>query len=346
VRELVVDIGGTQLAYEAGDSLGVWPANCPDLVDEWISLIGAERDDVVEVPGSGALPLAVALRDHLEIARVTPDLVRFLGDRTRDKDLLRLARAGDAAALANWSWGRQAIDLAAAARPHAPAQDWAAVFKRLQPRQYSISSSALVHPHQVRLTVSVVRYPAPGGTRKGVCSTYLADNDLDALVPVFVQRANHFRPPTDPSAPSIMIGPGTGVAPFIGFLEDRSARGHDGPNWLFFGEQRRTTDHLYEAELEAFRRKGLLQRLDTAFSRDQRTKVYVQDRLREHGAELWSWLRDGAHVYVCGDLVRMAKEVDRTLHDIVADHGGMDAERAADFVNELVATHRYSRDVY
>ena len=166
------------------------------------------------------------------------------------------------------------------------------------------------------------------------------------MVPVFVQRASHFRPPTDPSAPTIMIGPGTGIAPFLGFLEDRHARGHDGPNWLFFGEQQRSHDHYYERELAAFQADGLLQRLDLAFSRDQRSKVYVQDRLREHGAQVWAWLEDGAHVYVCGDVQRMATDVDRTLRDIVAAHGDLAADAADDYVNQLVAQRRYARDVY
>jgi sulfite reductase alpha subunit-like flavoprotein len=203
-----------------------------------------------------------------------------------------------------------------------------------------------VHPHDVRLTVSVVRFDSAGGRRKGVCSTYLADNDVDAIVPAFVQRAEHFRPPADRCAPAIMIGPGTGVAPFLGFLEHRRARRDDGRNWLFFGEQHRATDHYYAAELDAYHADGVLDRLDLAFSRDQRDKVYVQDRMREHGAELWSWLQAGAHVYVCGDLRRMAVAVDRTLHQIVAEHGHMDDRRSAAYVADLVATGRYARDVY
>jgi sulfite reductase (NADPH) flavoprotein alpha-component len=346
VRELVIDTSGTALAYETGDSLGVWPANCPDLVDEWVQLIGADRDHAVEVVGVGAIPLQAALRDHLEIARITPDLVRFVSDRTRDQDLLQIARS-DADDLASWAWGRQAIDLARAADGAGlSAQDWVNGFKRLQPRQYSISSSPLEHPNHIRLTASIIRYPTPTGTGKGVCSTYLADNDPDALLPVFVQHAAHFHPPTDPSAPTIMIGPGTGIAPFIGFLEHRRARGDAGPNWLFFGEQRRDTDHLYEDELDEFRRHGLLHRLHTAFSRDQRTKIYVQDRMREHSADLWSWLQDGAHVYVCGDRLRMAKAVDLTLRQIVAEHGQMSTDAADGYVSDLVAAHRYNRDVY
>jgi sulfite reductase alpha subunit-like flavoprotein len=179
-----------------------------------------------------------------------------------------------------------------------------------------------------------------------VCSTFLADGDPDAVVPVFVQRAPHFRIPRHASAPAVMIGPGTGVAPFLGFLAERRARGHDGRNWLFFGEQRRVTDHYYEREFAALQADGVLHHLDVAFSRDQRAKVYVQDRLREHGARLWSWLQDGAHVYVCGDLSRMAADVDAALHDVVATHGGLDLAAAAEYVQQLAADHRYARDVY
>lgn len=219
--------------------------------------------------------------------------------------------------------------------------------RRLQPRLYSISSSPLAHPSEVRLTVSVVRYTNDlGRNRKGVCSTYLADCADDGPVQVFVQRSPHFRPPADPATPMIMVGPGTGVAPFIGFLEDRRARGHTGPNWLFFGEQRQATDFYYRQELEAYQASGHLDRLDLAFSRDQRNKIYVQDRMREHGPRLWQWLQNGAHFYVCGDAARMAKDVDQALAGIVATHGGMENDEAAAYVRRLAADKRYVRDVY
>jgi sulfite reductase alpha subunit-like flavoprotein len=187
-----------------------------------------------------------------------------------------------------------------------------------------------------------VRY----GSHGGVCSTYLADRAEGRPVKAFVQRAPHFRPPADPSLPMIMVGPGTGVAPFLGFLEERAALGAHGPNWLFFGEQRRATDFYYRDELDRFRADGLLSRLDLAFSRDQRAKVYVQDRMREHGAHLWRWLQDGAHLYVCGDATRMAKDVDRTLREVVAAHGNMSPDKATAYVKQLTADHRYVRDVY
>ncbi|GJF31501.1 bifunctional reductase [Kitasatospora sp. NE20-6] len=347
VRQFAFDTRGGELAYEAGDALGVRPANGSALVAEWLALTGLDPDQDVTLPGDGDVPLGEALRTRLDIARITPDLLRFVADRTGDRDLKRLLRPDNKGELAKWSWGRQAADVIGAFPVRASAAEWAPVLKRLQPRLYSISSSPLAHPSEVRLTVSVVRYTNDlGRDRKGVCSTYLADSADDGPVPVFVQPSPHFRPPAASATPMIMVGPGTGVAPFIGFLEDRQARGHTGPNWLFFGEQREATDFYYREELEAYRASGHLDRLDVAFSRDQRNKVYVQDRMREHGPRLWRWLQDGAHFYVCGDAGRMAKDVDQALREIAAAHGGMDEDTAAAYVRRLASDKRYVRDVY
>ncbi|MEU6236306.1 molybdopterin-dependent oxidoreductase [Kitasatospora sp. NPDC047058] len=350
VRQFAFDTRGGDhgdLVYEAGDALGVWPVNHPGLVSEWLAVTGIDPDETVTLGDAGEIPFADALRSRLEIARVTPDLLRFVAERSGDRELRRLLRPDNTGELAKWSWGRQAVDLVGALPVRARAEEWAGVLKRLQPRLYSISSSPLAHPDEVRLTVSVVRYPNDSGrTRNGVCSTYLADHADDGPVPVFVQRSPHFRPPADPAAPMIMVGPGTGIAPFIGFLEERRAAGHTGPNWLFFGEQREATDFYYREELAAFRASGHLDRLDLAFSRDQRNKVYVQDRMREHGPRLWDWLRNGAHFYVCGDASRMAKDVDRALREIARAHGGLTEEEAAVHVKQLAADKRYVRDVY
>lgn len=347
VRRFALDTRGGELAYEAGDALGVWPVNGSELVAEWLALTGLDPDESVAVPDSGAIPLGEALRTRFDIARVTPALLKFVAARTGDRDLQRLLRPDNTGELAKWSWGRQAADVVGAFPVRASAAEWAAALRRLQPRLYSISSSPLAHPGEVRLTVSVVRYTNDRGRdRRGVCSTYLADSADDGPVQVFVQRSPDFRPPAGSATPMIMVGPGTGVAPFLGFLEDRRARGHTGPNWLFFGEQREATDFYYRRELEAFLASGHLERLDTAFSRDQRNKIYVQDRMREHGPRLWRWLQDGAHLYVCGDAGRMAKDVDRALRDIVAAHGGMDEDAAAAYVRQLAGDRRYVRDVY
>ena len=338
----------TPLTYEAGDALGVRPVNSPALVSEWLEVAGLDASTTVEVNGVGHTSLADALGRHLDITRITPDLLRFVAERTGDnRELKRLLRPDNKDGLAQWSWGRQAVDVIAEHPVRAEAQEWAEVLKRLQPRLYSISSSPLVDPNLVSLTVSVVRYEnLAGQARGGVCSPFLADAEADTSVPVFVQRSPHFRPPADPATPMVMVGPGTGVAPFVGFLQERQALGHRAPNWLFFGEQHRATDFYYEDELTAFVADGTLTRLDTAFSRDQRAKVYVQDRMREHGPELWSWLQGGARFYVCGDASRMAKDVDRALRDIAVTHGGLGEAEAAAYVKQLAADKRYVRDVY
>ncbi|GLW53603.1 molybdopterin-dependent oxidoreductase [Kitasatospora phosalacinea] len=350
VRRFTFDTGelGLPLDYSAGDALAVHPVNSPALVDEWLSVTGLPGDSAVTLPGHGDLPLREALTRHLDITRVSPKLLRFTAERTRDaRELRALLRADNTDALARWTWGRQAVDVAAEFAVRATAQDWAEVFGKLQPRQYSICSSPLTDPRLISLTVSVVRWDnLKGHPRGGVCSTHLADAEPGATVPVHLQRSPHFRPPADPATPMIMVGPGTGVAPFLGFLEDRRARGHRAPNWLFFGEQHRATDFYYREELAAHLADGTLTRLDTAFSRDQRAKVYVQDRMREHGHHLWSWLQDGAHFYVCGDASRMAKDVDRALRDIATTHGNLTPADAAAYVKNLAAEKRYVRDVY
>ncbi len=332
VREFTFDLSGTGLTYEVGDALTIRPRNCPDLVEEWLKLTGMAPE--------------TDLSEH-DLTRITPSLLRFLADRTGDRLLRKLLRPDNKNELAQWSWGRQAVDVVAEFPVEASAEEWASVLKRLSPRSYSISSSPLTDPDELRLTVSVVRFEnLSGRIRKGVASTFLADADPGAPVSVSLQRSPHFRPPADPSTPMIMVGPGTGVAPFLGFLEERFARGARGRNWLFFGEQRRATDFYHREKLELLHGDGFLTRLDLAFSRDQRAKVYVQDRMREHGARLWDWLQEGAHFYVCGDAGRMAKDVDRTLIDIAALHGGLSREAAVQFVKKLTSDKRYVRDVY
>ncbi|MGW4119713.1 molybdopterin-dependent oxidoreductase [Nocardia sp. NPDC004711] len=346
VRQFSFDLTGTGLQYEVGDALGVRPANDLGLVWEFLATTGLDPAAVVEVPKVGPLPLSVALEDHLDLTKVTPELLRYLAERSATPYLRTLLRQDNKGELAKWLWGRQPVDIAAEHPRLADPQGWADMLKRIQPRLYSISSSPLADPGIVRTTVSVVRYPGPTGRpRGGLCSTYLADADTDQPLALHIQRSPHFRPPDDPATAAIMIGPGTGVAPFVGFLEHRRARGDQAPNWLFFGEQHRATNFYYREELEQLQ-GGVLTRLDLAFSRDQRTKIYVQDRMREHGAQLWSWLDSGAHFYVCGDAARMAKDVDTALREIVAHHGDMDAADADAYVKKLAADKRYVRDVY
>ncbi|MFF5169583.1 molybdopterin-dependent oxidoreductase [[Kitasatospora] papulosa] len=335
------------LTYEAGDALGVEARNCPALVAEWLAVTGLDPEGPVDVSGAGTVPLGEALHRHLDIARITPGLLRLVAERTHDRTLKKLLRPDNKGELAQYTWGRQAVDVIAEHSARATAAEWAGALTRLRPRLYSISSSPLTDPGLVDLTVSVVRYEnRHGAVRKGVASTFLADAEAGTPVPVFVQRAPHFRPPADPATPMVMVGPGTGVAPFVGFLDERRALGHRAANWLFFGEQRSATDFYYREELDSLRRDGTLTRLDTAFSRDQRAKIYVQDRMREHGAQLWSWLQEGAHFYVCGDASRMAKDVDRALRDIAVAHGGLQEDAATAYVEQLAADKRYARDVY
>lgn len=345
VRQFGFDLSDWHVGYEAGDALGVVCENRASLVAEWLEATGLAARTVVEVDGQERM-LGEALRARLDIARITPDLLRFVADRTTDSALSGLLRRENKGRLEQYLWGMQGVDVLQAFPVAADPQEWVDVLGRLQPRQYSISSSPKTSPDEVQLTVSVVRFRTETGReRGGVCSSFLADQP-DGRTPLYLQRSPHFRPPADPDAPMIMIGPGTGVAPFRGFLHDRRADGHSGRNWLFFGEQHEASDFYYRDELTGMHADGFLTRLDVAFSRDQRQKIYVQDRMVEHGAELWRWLQDGAHVYVCGDAARMAPDVDEALRTIVQRHGGMPADAAAEYVRALAGDKRYVRDIY
>jgi len=344
VRQFGFDLPHEGLSYEAGDSLGVVCANSAGTVAEWLEVTGLSGRTVVELGGEERY-LEDALRTGLDITRIAPDLLAFVAERNPDPALSALLRRDAKTRLEQYLWSMQAIDLLRAFPVRAAADEWIGALQGLQPRQYSISSSPKASPHEVQLTVSVVRFETDTGIRRGgVCSTFLADDGVEA--PVYLQKAAHFRPPADPSARAIMIGPGTGIAPFRGFLHDRRADGHTGRNWLFFGEQHEATDFYYRDELQAMRDDGFLTRLDLAFSRDQRQKIYVQHRMIEHGAELWRWLQEGAHLFVCGDASRMAKDVDDALTEIVQRHGAMSADAAADYRKSLVGQKRYVRDIY
>ncbi|WP_207829212.1 bifunctional nitrate reductase/sulfite reductase flavoprotein subunit alpha [Pseudomonas sp. 43(2021)] len=338
-RQLVFDLSGSGFTYAAGDALGVWPRNCPQLVDELLALMQLDGQTMVELKGQPAMPLTEALQAHLEIAKVTAQQLQAFASNA--PDLQRLLQPECKAELQDWLWGRQLVDVLRAFPQQLPLASWLALLKPLQPRLYSISSSLLAHPEQVHLTVSTVRY----GARKGVCSSFLADRAQALKVAIFPQVSKHFRLPEDDCVPVIMVGPGTGIAPFRAFLEEREARGAKGANWLFFGEQYAATDFYYQEQLQAWQAAGHL-RLDTAFSRDQAEKVYVQQRMLEQGAQLWRWLEAGAYFFVCGDAQRMARDVDAALRAIVAEHGGMDAAAAGAYVEALGKARRYRRDVY
>jgi len=345
-RQFAFTIPDANFSYEAGDALGVWPSNCEKLVAELIIAAGLSSDATVHVDGHGEVTLHVALLKHYEIARITPDFLKLVFDSSKNSDLGKLLQDDNKAELKDWLWGKQTVDVLYAFPAKLEVQSFLKALKRLQPRLYSISSSPKATSGEVHITVSTVRYKCEDKQRKGVCSTFMADFSGDATVPIFVQKSANFRPPTNPETPMIMVGPGTGIAPFRAFLQERHARKDTGKNWLFFGEQHAATDFYYKDEIEAWQKDGFLTKLDLAFSRDQAEKVYVQDRMREQGAELWEWLEAGAHFYVCGDASRMAKDVDQALREAIQKHGGLSEDAAKAYVQKLASDKRYVRDVY
>ena len=346
-RFVALDLKGSGLTYDVGDALGVFPENDPERVARIIKALGASGAEDVMGPDGEHVSLFDALGRHYSLGRPTDLMFELLinsaadaGEAGRLKEIL--ADDGD-------SGGDEVLDLLEhfpSARPD-PAE-FVTALNPLQPRLYSISSSLKAYPDQVHLTVGVVRYL--NGRRRectGVCSTHFSDRVRPGQqVRAFVHPSHGFKVPADGNTPMIMVGPGTGIAPFRAFLQERRAAGAAGRNWLLFGDQRREHDFLYEEELEAYRRDGLLTRLDTAFSRDQADKVYVQHRMLENAAELWRWLQEGAHFYVCGDAKRMATDVDAALRRVVAEQGGMSPEGAKAYVGELTKAKRYQRDVY
>jgi sulfite reductase (NADPH) flavoprotein alpha-component len=345
-RHCVIELPDARFTYEPGDALGVWPSNCHELADELLTALNLRADAPVKVEGHGEVPLFTALMHYFEIARVTPDFLRFVQARSNCGTLADLLHSEQQPRLKEWLWGRQIIDVLRAFPITVEPAELLHVLKRLQPRSYSIASSQKATPLEVHLTVSTVRFGTDNRIRKGVCSTFLADRAREIPVPVFLQPTKHFRLPTNSRVPIIMVGPGTGVAPFRAFLQERQSRGDSGRNWLFFGEQQHSTDFYYREEIDRWHKDGFLTRLDLAFSRDQAEKVYVQHRMCAHGAEVWSWLQEGAHFYVCGDASRMAKDVDHALCSIVHTHGGLTMDASKDFVQKLAAEGRYVRDVY
>lgn len=344
-RHFEISLAGSDLTYEAGDALGVWPSNCPELVAEILRLLHSDGTELVKI-SAGEFPLRQALLEKLDLGRPGPELLQRSSEgHSALNALLAPERKED---LKKWLWGHSVIDvLAENPAIQFSAAEFAGLLKPMAPRLYSISSSPKAHAGQVHLTINIVRYESFGRLRKGVASTFLADRaGAETVVPVFIQTAHGFRLPADGNVPIIMIGPGTGVAPFRSFLHERRATGAPGRNWLFFGEQRAATDFYYRDELEAMLAGGPLTKLSTAFSRDQAEKIYVQNRMLENAAEFWAWLDAGAHVYVCGDASRMAKDVDSALHRIVETAGGKTVDEARAYVARLKTDKRYQRDVY
>ena len=354
-RHFAVSLAGSGLRYKAGDSLGVFPENRPAEVAELLSLLGATGHEPVSpamLRLPEPLPLRTVLASRLALAGPTRKLVETLAGKATDADekgkLQGLLLPESKDVLIAFLEEREYADLLAEfPSARLTPQELTDHMRKLMPRLYSIASSPKVYPHEIHLTVAVVRYETNRRERVGVCTTFLADRVQVGTtpVPVFVSHS-HFGLPDYGAKDVIMVGPGTGIAPFRAFVQDRVASGATGRNWVFFGDQHRATDFLYEEEWNRWVASGQVARLDTAFSRDQPLKVYVQDRMRENAAELWSWIKGGAYFYVCGDAKRMAKDVDTALLDVIAQQGSLDAAAAADYVKQMKKDKRYQRDVY
>lgn len=331
VNHVEFSLEGSGLTYEAGDALGVLPRNCPDLVSEILAALDSDGEEPVPT-AAGELPLRTALLQHYDLGKPAAALLEALGlaqSSTPPLDVLDALRGGQRARSKSVT-------------------HYVTFFRKLQPRLYSISSGPSACPGQVHLTIGAVRYQAGGRDRKGVCSTFLPDLCAPGVstVPVFVHANRNFRLPASDDVPVIMIGPGTGIAPFRAFLQERRARGASGRNWLFFGDQHRASDFLYEEELTDLQSAGFLHRLDLAWSRDGEEKIYVQQRLLEQADEIFGWLEQGAHLCVCGDASRMARDVHAALLEVVSRAGRRTPDEAAAYVQSLTATKRYQRDVY
>ena len=344
VRHLEIDLGDSGLSYQPGDALGVWYHNDPDLVEEIIGLVWRTGDEKITLNGQ-TLTLREALTDHLELTQNTTVIVEKYASLSRDERLIELL--ADKHQLQQYAQTTPLPDMIRQAPADLDAEQLVALLRPLTPRLYSIASAQEEVGNEVHITVGVVRYDVEGRARTGGASGYLADRlEEEGELRVFIEHNDNFRLPANPQTPVIMIGPGTGIAPFRAFIQQRAAEGAEGLNWLFFGNPHFTEDFLYQVEWQRYVKEGILSRIDLAWSRDQNHKVYVQDKLREQGAEVWRWIEKGAHIYVCGDANRMAKDVEQALLELLAEHGGMDAEQADEFLSELRVERRYQRDVY
>jgi len=342
IKHFEICLKGSDLSYEAGDALNVMPQNDPDLVDALLAELDISADEFV-----GDENVREALIKTYDIKVPAAAFLQEVAKQSADKELTRLLENNDKEALNSYLWGRDIIDFVIDLKPKFTAAEFIELLRKLQARAYSISSSSKKYQDEVHLTISSVRYQSFGRKHEGVASCYLADrvND-DEKVLVYFSPNTAFRVPADTDKPIIMVGPGTGIAPFRAFLEEREVTKAKGDNWLFFGDRTQADDFIYQDEIEAWQKSGLLTQLDLAFSRDQEEKVYVQTRMQEKGAELFAWLERGGYFFICGDATYMAKDVDKTLHDIISEHGKMDEDAAIAYVNDLKKAKRYVRDVY
>ena len=333
------------LSYEPGDSLGVLPVNCPEVVNDLLLATGFSGSEQVQI-GEDSFSLKDALLHKFACTVVSKIQIKKFNEIAQMSALEELLKIENKQALIDYMWGRELIDLFKEyPQQGLSVQDFIALLRPMPPRLYSIASSLSAHSDEVHLTVAVVRYDSFGRKRKGVCSSYLAER-VGETIPCYFHPNKNFKLPQNQEAPVIMVGPGTGIAPFRAFIEERQTTGAPGKNWLFFGDRSQKTDYLYGNEWETYRKDGILNELDLAWSRDQSEKVYVQHKMLEKGAELWKWLQDGAVFYVCGDASRMAKDVDQALRTIAQQHGSMNEEEATIWIKALQKEKRYLKDVY
>lgn len=346
-HQIALSLNGSDLTYEVGDALGVYPLNSPDVVDEIIANLPFQAGSV-PTPDGTEVALREALMRYYDIGSLNKSVIQKWQAKSGSPFLRSLVAADDKKAYDDFCWGRDLIDLVIDhPADFADGEEFVSNLKKLQPRLYSIASSPRAHPGEVHLCVGIVRYQSVGRNRGGICSTFLADRMTAEMKPrVFVHSNNSFRLPTHSDTDVIMCGPGTGIAPFRAFLEDRKATGAKGRNWLLFGNPHHATDFLYQEEIESYITDGTLAKFDVAWSRDQKEKLYVQHLMLQNGAELWNWLSRGAAFYVCGDASRMAKDVDQALHQVAEIHGKLTSDEAAAFISMMKKEKRYQRDVY
>ena len=344
VRHIEISLEGSDITYLPGDSLGVYFLNDEALVDT--TLASLNIDGATEITlGEETLSIRTALIEKLELTQSYPGFVEKYAQATNNADLLKLVE--DKAAMREYIEARQIFDIIKQNPSDISAQDLVNCLRKLQARLYSIASSQAEVEEEVHLTVGLVEFDAFGEKHFGGCSGYLAHRAEEGVqVKVFSEHNDNFRLPSDDNTPVIMVGPGTGIAPFRAFLQERDAREAEGENWLFFGNPHFTQDFLYQVEIQGYVKSGLLNKVDLAFSRYQAEKIYVQDRLREKGEEVFAWLEKGAHFYICGDANRMAKDVHQALIDIIKAHGGKDDEQAESYLKALRSNNRYQKDVY
>ncbi|MBT2755725.1 sulfite reductase subunit alpha [Mesobacillus foraminis] len=348
-RHIELSLKDSGLSYGPGDCVGIIPENDPELVEAILEEMKWDAEQAVVIGKTGeTLPLKQALLTYFEITLLTKKILQNAAALTENEELKVLVDAENAAQLKEYINGRDLLDMLRDFGPwNAAAQDVVSLLRKIPPRLYSIASSLAAHPDEVHLTIGAVRYNAHGRERKGVCSVLCAERlDEGETLPLFVQANKHFNLPEDQETDIIMVGPGTGIAPFRSFIQERAANGASGRSWLFFGDQHSSTDFLYQTELENYQKDGVLTKLDTAFSRDTEQKVYVQHKMLENSKELYEWLEKGAYFYVCGDKQYMAKDVHETLLAILEKEGGMTAEEAEAHLKDMQKQKRYQRDVY